>query len=107
MKATGISSMKKRNISLPSLETGGPYNLCIRHGDLIFISGLPPFDAEFSAQLRNARANSTPMPPFPDLTFEQQVTIVMKGSHRSCRLEHGLPAAGYYVAKRSKPPRGV
>jgi 2-iminobutanoate/2-iminopropanoate deaminase len=87
--------MKKRNISLPSLETGAPYNLCIRHGNLIFISGLPPFDSEFSAQLRNARANGTPAPAFPDLTFEQQVTIAMNnlkalieaaGSNMDCLL---------------------
>jgi 2-iminobutanoate/2-iminopropanoate deaminase len=87
--------VKKKNISLPSLETGAPYNLCIRHGDLIFVSGLPPFDAEFSAQLRNARASGTPAPPFPDLTFEQQVTIVMNnlkalieaaGSNMDCLL---------------------
>jgi 2-iminobutanoate/2-iminopropanoate deaminase len=69
--------MKKENISLLSLETGAPYNMCIRHGDLIFISGQPPFDAEFSMRLREARAAGTPAPPFPDLTFERQVTIVM------------------------------
>ena len=27
--------------------TGGPFNLCIRHGDMIYVSGLPPFDAEY------------------------------------------------------------
>ena len=69
--------MKRTNIHLESLETGAPYNLCIRHGDLIFISGLPPFDAEFSSRLKQARANRTPTPPLPALTFERQVTIVM------------------------------
>jgi len=27
--------------------TNAPFNLCVRHGDLIFISGLPPFDEAF------------------------------------------------------------
>ena len=52
-------------------------NLCVRYGDLIFISGLPPFDAEFSAKLREARAHGGPIPPLPDLTFERQVEIVL------------------------------
>lgn len=69
--------MKKQVISEASLETGGPYSLCVRYGDLIFISGLPPFDAEFSAKLREARINGTPMPPFPKLSFERQVEIVL------------------------------
>jgi 2-iminobutanoate/2-iminopropanoate deaminase len=69
--------MKKTNISVAALETGAPYKLCVRYGGLIFISGLPPFDAHFSAKLREARAKGAPAPPFPNLTFEQQVTIVM------------------------------
>ena len=69
--------MRRQVIKVASLETGAPYNLCIRHGDLIFIAGLPPFDAEFSKKLHEARANGTPMPPFPDLPFERQVEIVM------------------------------
>jgi 2-iminobutanoate/2-iminopropanoate deaminase len=69
--------MKKKVISAASLETGAPYNLCVRYGDLIFISGLPPFDAEFSAKLREARINGTPIPPFPKLSFERQVEIVL------------------------------
>lgn len=69
--------MDKKVISVDSLETGAPYSLCVRYGDLIFISGLPPFDAEFSARLRDARANGRSIPPLPDLTFERQVKIVL------------------------------
>ena len=69
--------MKKRMISAASLETGAPYNLCVRYGDLLFISGLPPFDEEFSAKLREARINGRPAPPFPNLSFERQVGIVL------------------------------
>ncbi len=88
--------MRRQVIKVASLETGAPYNLCIRHGDLIFIAGLPPFDAEFSKKLREARANGTPMPPFPDLPFERQVEIVMDnlktlmeaaGSNMNCLLK--------------------
>ena len=69
--------MKKEIISATALETGAPYSLCVRYGDLLFISGLPPFDAEFSAKLREARINGTPTPPFPHLSFERQVEIVL------------------------------
>jgi 2-iminobutanoate/2-iminopropanoate deaminase len=58
-------------------ETGGPFNLCVRYGNLLFISGLPPFDEVYSAKLREARAGGLPIPPFPDIAFEQQVRIVM------------------------------
>ena len=58
-------------------ETGGPFNLCVRHGDMLYISGLPPFEEEYCALLRAARARGEPPPPFPDLPFERQVRIVM------------------------------
>ncbi|QAY95529.1 hypothetical protein CWB41_07090 [Methylovirgula ligni] len=71
------SHTKKKIISVAALETGAPYNLCVRFGNLLFISGLPPFDEEFSTKLREARANGTPTPPFPNLSFERQVEIVL------------------------------
>lgn len=58
-------------------ETGGPFNLCVRYGNMIYISGLPPFEEDFCAQLREARANNKPIPPMPDIPFERQVQIVM------------------------------
>ena len=48
--------MQKQVIKSDVPETGGPFNLCVRHGNMIYVSGLPPFDAEFSAQLRKPRA---------------------------------------------------
>ena len=36
--------MKKQVIKAGVPETAGPFNLCVRYGDMIFISGLPPFD---------------------------------------------------------------
>lgn len=88
--------MEKRiyDAGLPS--SNAPFNLCVRHGDLIFISGLPPFDADFSRQVREAREKGLPIPPFPDPPFEQQVRLVMDnlkklvedaGSNMDCLLK--------------------
>ena len=77
-------------------ETGGPFNLCVRRGDMIYVSGLPPFEEEYCSELRAARAHGEPPPPFPDLPFERQVRTVMDhptalveaaGSHMDCLLK--------------------
>ena len=79
---------------LPS--SNAPFNLCVRHGDLIFISGLPPFDEAYSSALREAREKGLPIPPFPNPPFEQQVRLVMDnmkklveaaGSNMDCLLK--------------------
>jgi enamine deaminase RidA (YjgF/YER057c/UK114 family) len=69
--------MHKQVIKAGVPETAGPFNLCVRYGNLIFISGLPPFDEDYAAKLRDARASGLPIPPFPELPFERQVRIVM------------------------------
>jgi 2-iminobutanoate/2-iminopropanoate deaminase len=89
--------MQKQIIRSPKVaETGGPFNLCVKHGDMIYISGLPPFDAEYAGALKAARANKQPIPPFPDVPFEKQVRIVMDnvkslveaaGSNMDCLLK--------------------
>ena len=88
--------MHKEVIKSDVPETGGPFNLCVRHGNMIYISGLPPFDADYSAKLRAARANGQPIPPFPDVPFERQARIVMDhlkmlveaaGSNMDCLLK--------------------
>jgi 2-iminobutanoate/2-iminopropanoate deaminase len=95
--------MDKQVINADVPETGGPFNLCVRYGNLIFISGLPPFDAEFSSRLRDARARGLPLPPFPDLPFERQARIVMDhlkrlveaaGSNMDCLLKVIVLAQG-------------
>jgi 2-iminobutanoate/2-iminopropanoate deaminase len=77
-------------------ETGGPFNLCVRHGDMIYISGLPPFEEDYCRQLREARAAGKPVPPMPDIPFDRQVEIVMEhmkrlveaaGSNMDCLLK--------------------
>jgi len=79
---------------LPS--SNAPFNLCVRYGDLIFISGLPPFDEAYSKALREAREKGLPIPPFPNPPFEQQVRLVMDnmkklveaaGSNMDCLLK--------------------
>ena len=88
--------MDKEVIAADVPETGGPFNLCVKYGNLIFISGLPPFEEEYASRLRAARANGDPIPPFPDIPFEQQVRIVMDhlkklieaaGSNMDCLLK--------------------
>ncbi|MCC6776296.1 MAG: hypothetical protein IT537_06610 [Hyphomicrobiales bacterium] len=58
-------------------ELGVPLTMAVRLGQLLFISGIPPFSEDFAAELRAARAAQEPPPPFPDLPFEEQATIVM------------------------------
>jgi 2-iminobutanoate/2-iminopropanoate deaminase len=88
--------MRKEIIKADVPETGGPFNLCVRHGGMIYISGLPPFDEDYASQLRAARAAGKPIPPFPDVPFERQVRIVMDhmkklveaaGSNMDCLLK--------------------
>lgn len=88
--------MDKQVITADVPETGGPFNLAVKYGNLIFISGLPPFDEGYSSALREARRIGKPIPPFPDVPFAQQVRIVMDhmkklveaaGSNMDCLLK--------------------
>jgi 2-iminobutanoate/2-iminopropanoate deaminase len=56
---------------------GVPLNMAVRYGDLLFVSGIPPFREAFASQLRAARESGTPLPRFPDMPFEEQATVVM------------------------------
>jgi 2-iminobutanoate/2-iminopropanoate deaminase len=58
-------------------ELGVPLNMAVRFGQLLFVSGIPPFREEFASKLRAARANKQPVPPFPEMPFEEQATVVM------------------------------
>lgn len=58
-------------------ETGGPFNLCIRHGDMVYVSGLPPFQEDFCEGLRAARENGDPLPKYPRKSIEDETVIVM------------------------------
>src|SRR5205807_768236 len=54
--------MDKQVIKAGVPETAGPFNLCVRYGNLIFISGLPPFEEDYAQRLREARAKGEPIP---------------------------------------------
>jgi len=88
--------LEKRNYDAGLPSTNAPFNLCVRHGDLIFISGLPPFDEEFSRGVREAREQGRPIPPFPNPPFAEQVRLVLDnmkklveaaGSNMDCLLK--------------------
>ena len=88
--------MEKHNYDAGLPATNAPFNLCVRHGDLIFISGLPPFDETFSNAVREAREKGLPIPPFPNPPFAGQVRLVMDnmkklveaaGSNMDCLLK--------------------
>ena len=88
--------MEKQVIKADVPETGGPFNLAVKYGNLIFISGLPPFDESYSSALRDARRAGRPIPTFPDVPFEKQVRVVMDhlkklveaaGSNMDCLLK--------------------
>jgi len=70
-------SMDKQVIRAGVPETGGPINIAVRHGDMVYISGLPPFTAEFSQAIQAARREGRPLPSFPYIPFDQQVRLVM------------------------------
>lgn len=88
--------MEKQVIRADVPETGGPFNLAVKYGNLFFISGLPPFEESYSFALRESRRAGRPIPPFPDMPFEKQVWIVMDhlkklveaaGSNMDCLLK--------------------
>jgi 2-iminobutanoate/2-iminopropanoate deaminase len=88
--------VSKQVVTATVPKTGGPFNLCIRHGNMIYVSGLPPFDEAYCAELRAARAAGRPLPPFPPTPFEVQAQRVMDhlralveaaGSNMDCLLK--------------------
>lgn len=58
-------------------ETGGPFNMAVTFGPMIFVSGLPPFKEEFCREMRTARANGTPLPKYAPLSFADECRTVM------------------------------
>ena len=89
--------MEKQVIRADVPENGGAYNLCIRYGDMLYLSGLAPFEAEYCAAVAAARAAGAPVPPMPDTPFERQCEIVMEhikrlveaaGSNMDCLIKN-------------------
>ena len=69
--------MEKQVFNADIALSGVPLNYCVRHGNMIFVSGLPPFTNEYANALSAARAAGKPVPPFPDIPFGEQCRIVM------------------------------
>jgi 2-iminobutanoate/2-iminopropanoate deaminase len=89
-------SEQKQVIDAGITLTGGPFALCVRHNDMVYVSGLPPFPPDYCDAVRSARAAGKPIPAFPDISFERQVRIVMDnmkklveaaGSNMDCLLK--------------------
>ena len=75
-------SEQKQVIDAGITLTGGPFALCVRHNDMVYVSGLPPFPPDYCDAVRGARAAGKPIPAFPDIPFERQVRIVMDNMKR-------------------------
>ncbi len=89
--------MKKEVIRSPKVpETGGPFSLCVRRGDMVYVSGLPPFQEDFCQELRDARANGKPLPTYKRKSIEDETVIVMN------HLKWLLEAAGSSMAHMLK-----
>ena len=51
--------MHKQVIKADVPDAGATFNHCVKYGNMIYVSGLPPFDAEYSAQLRTRAPTSS------------------------------------------------
>jgi 2-iminobutanoate/2-iminopropanoate deaminase len=89
-------AIRKKVVRSGVPETGGPFNLGVTYGPLVFVSGLPPFDAAYARQMREARARGERPPPYVQAPFDEQVRIVMDhvkqvveaaGSNMDCLLK--------------------
>lgn len=70
--------MNKVVIRSPKVpETGGPFSLCVRRGDMVYVSGLPPFQEDFCEGLRLARETGAPLPKYQRKSIEDETVIVM------------------------------
>src|SRR3978361_635214 len=59
----GKHAMEKQVVRANVPETGGPFNMAVTYGNMIYISGLPPFTETYSRQMREARAKGEKLPP--------------------------------------------
>jgi len=87
---------EKRVVRADAPETGGPFNMAVTFGDMIYISGLPPFTEDYSKAMRDARAKGQKLPPYKAPAFEEECRIVMEhmkrlmeaaGSNMDCLLK--------------------
>ena len=88
--------LKKKVVKSGVPETGGPFNLGVTYGPLLFVSGLPPFREAYARQMRAARERGEKPPPYVPEPFDDQVRVVMDhvkavveaaGSNMDCLLK--------------------
>jgi hypothetical protein len=102
-------SVEKSVVKSDVPDLGVPLNMAVRYGDLLFVSGIPPFRESFASQLRTARESGNPLPRFPAMPFEEQATVTPPSSigctgatsvrNRRCRHERGYkPVACRWTA---------
>jgi 2-iminobutanoate/2-iminopropanoate deaminase len=58
-------------------ETGGPFNMCVTYGGMVYVSGLPPFQEDFCRELREAREQRLALPKYRRKPIEEEAVIVM------------------------------
>lgn len=89
-------ALEKKVVQSGVSETGGPFNLGVTFGPLLFISGLPPFQEDYCAKLRAARKRGEKTPPYEPAFFDDQVQVVLDhvkqiaeaaGSNMDCLLK--------------------
>lgn len=89
-------TLEKKVVQSGVPETGGPFNLGVTFGPLLFISGLPPFKEDYCAKLRVARKRGEKTPPYEPASFNDQVQVVLDhvkqiaeaaGSNMDCLLK--------------------
>lgn len=89
-------ALKKKVVKSGVPETGGPFNLGVTYGPLLFVSGLPPFREAYARQMRAARERGEKPPRYVPESFDDQVRIVMDhvkavveaaGSNMDCLLK--------------------
>jgi 2-iminobutanoate/2-iminopropanoate deaminase len=88
--------LKKKVVKSGVPETGGPFNLGVTYGPLLFVSGLPPFREDYARQMRATRERGEKPPPYVPEPFDDQVRVVMDhvkavveaaGSNMDCLLK--------------------
>jgi len=89
-------ALKKNVVRSDVPETGGPFNLGVTYGPLLFVSGLPPFGEDYARRMREARERGEKPPQYVPAPFDEQVRVVMDhlkrvveaaGSNMDCLLK--------------------